>query len=476
MDPETNDLTNLPGAAKCPRCAAPSHEDGTCEVCGYVPPDPRIGVVLADKYVIDEVIGRGGMGAVYRATHIELGEPVAVKFLLGPWARTSYTRTRFRREAVALARLRHPGVVSVLDFGEHEGDLYLVMEFVRGTMLSSVLSPPMPLLRLGPIFDQILQVLEATHTARIVHRDIKPANVMLTDTSDRTDRVKVLDFGLVRFDDGNDGGKLTQTGQVQGTPHYMSPEQCRGQDVGPATDVYAVGVMLYEALTGDPPFAGDNFAIILSQHMFVDPPPLASVGAKPTVSVGLEAVVRAALAKRAEDRPTALELRDNLASALKGTDPVSMAERAAMDRMQGAMLSRSERAVTGVHRKGPAGVPEASGRVVLWMEGGTQATALRNALAIDGMAPELWSSPAPPLKLATGKVVVVLTMKDEGVTRLRLLRAIPGRGPLPVLVIGVEGAAGIAALIRDGASDIVGDGAPDDEVLRKTRRLMLRGR
>jgi serine/threonine-protein kinase len=465
-----------PHEVPCPSCGGELATGGICARCDKAQADPRVGLVLADKYVIDDVIASGGMGTVYRATHLELGEPVAVKFLLGPWAQTVHTRTRFRREAVALARLRHPGVVSVLDFGEHGSDLYLVMEFVKGTMLASVLDPPMPLLRLGPIFDQILQVLEAAHAAKIVHRDIKPSNVMLTDTSDRADRVKVLDFGLVRLDDTQDGPKLTQTGQVHGTPHYMSPEQCRGIDVGSGTDVYAVGVMLYEALTGEAPFQGDNFAVILSQHMFVDPPPLASIGSKPTVSTGLEEVVRAALAKRAEDRPSAAELRDRLGAALRGTDPASMAERAAAERKQLALLSRSERALTGVHRVAASEPSSAGDRVILWMAAGPRASELRNGLAMDRCSTVVEAGEAVPAAEGGTKRVILLSANDDGAGRLARLRGNAASASTPVLVIDAPGAAETAALIRAGASDVTLDGAGTDEILRKARRLLARGR
>jgi hypothetical protein len=467
-----------------------AHDAGTCDVCGYEPVDPRLGIVLADKYVIDESIGKGGMGAVYRATHVDLGEPVAVKFLLGDWARTTEIRTRFRREAVALARLRHPGVVSILDFGEHEGDLFLVMELVRGKTLASCMKPddaPMPLLRLGPIFDQLLQVLEATHAAKLVHRDIKPDNVMLTDTGDRTDRVKVLDFGLVRLDDGNDGGKLTQTGQVQGTPHYMSPEQCRGVGIGSPTDVYAVGVMLYEALAGATPFQANDIAIMMAQHMFVDPPPIASVGYKRTVSRGLETVVREALFKRADDRPTAAELRDRLAAALKGTDPVSLAARAAEDKTRLAGLSRSDRAITGVRRADVAvGVVAAGGdalagaheSVVLWLPDGPRALALRDVLSVNGLSPVTHAGAEAPLDVlrAAPPTLVVVSADSLGEERPRELRSHKPLARTPILVIDAPGAAEISRLIRAGASDVTLVGAPDDEVLRKIQRLLRRGR
>nr|MBK7064237.1 serine/threonine protein kinase [Deltaproteobacteria bacterium] len=162
-------------------------------------------------------------------------------------------RARFRREAVVLARLRHPNIVSVIDYGEHQGELFLVMELLRGFSLDTQVMAgglTMPVPRVVSVIDQVLQVLEA-HAAGVVHRDLKPENVML-DAGDRTDKVKVLDFGIAAFDDERTVEKLTRTGTVRGTPQYMSPEQCVGQDVGPPGDVYAVGIILYELLLGRP--------------------------------------------------------------------------------------------------------------------------------------------------------------------------------------------------------------------------------
>ncbi|RYZ59479.1 MAG: serine/threonine protein kinase, partial [Proteobacteria bacterium] len=178
-------------------------------------PDLRPGKLLAGRYLVEELIGKGGMGAVYRGLHLELGEPLAIKFLLDS-GNATIRRTRFRREAVALARLRHPGIVSVIDFGEEDGELYMVMELVHGSTLGELVgSSELTLARTLDIFDRILQALEAAHAQGIVHRDLKPANIMVLDSEDGVDHVKILDFGLARLDDGT-GPRLTATGAVQG--------------------------------------------------------------------------------------------------------------------------------------------------------------------------------------------------------------------------------------------------------------------
>lgn len=435
-----------------------------CESCGRAPADVRIGSVVAGKYRIERALGRGGMGVVYQATHLELGEPVAMKFLHEHWAVIGEIRARFRREAVALARLRHPAVVSLLDFGESDGALYMVMELVRGRRLSERLLELAPLTphRAGPWFEQILAVLEAAHGLGLVHRDMKPDNVMLTDTADG-ERVKVLDFGLVGITAGLDEEKLTETGRVQGTAWYMSPEQCRGVDVGAKTDVYAVGVMLFEALAGRLPFEGEDRASVMAQHMFVAPPPLAGAAS------ALNGLVRAALAKRPEDRPSAAELRESLALVLGGRDPESLRRAADEARARAAGLSRSERSITKRVVEHPT--PESNGprrRLVLWTGDTARATRLRDLFSVNGFEVTLHSGDHVP---ASHDVCIVIAT-DQGSARLRVMRRdLP---TVPVLVLDSRGIGETAALIREGASDVTLGEADEPQLLKKVSRLLPR--
>jgi eukaryotic-like serine/threonine-protein kinase len=444
--------------------------------------DPRIGRVLDGKFRIEALIGAGGMGRVYRATHLSLGEPVAVKFLLAELARSATTRERFRREAQALARLRHPGIVSVLDFGEANDELYMAMELVSGSVLADLIHPQGPelsLLRLGDVFSQILSVLEMAHREGVVHRDLKPENVMLVENKDRRDLVKILDFGLALVNDPKKvAERLTETGTVHGTPHYMSPEQCKGIEVGAPTDVYAVGCMLFEAISGVPPFDAEEMAGLMAQQMFVEPPPLASVGQKRTVSVGLEKVVRSALAKAAAERPTAGELRDALAAAIAGTDPDAMIARSADERIAAAGLSREDRALTGVGRKGEA---QASGsgvvpRVCVWADGSAPSRDLRDSLSVNGLRVTMWEQATPPPRDVNGDPVaaVLVATWADGATRLTQLRS--AGDARPVLCVGAESARDVAELIRAGASDVTLRGATQDDVAKKTKRAVKRGR
>ncbi len=435
--------------------------------------DPRIGTCLADKYLIESLIGRGGMGAVYKATHLELGEPLAVKFLLGELARSPDLRSRFRREAVALARLRHPGIVSVVDFGEQDGELYMVMELVHGRTLSELMSAEaIPKLRVGNLFDRILQVLEVTHEQGIVHRDLKPDNIMVLDTADGADHVKLLDFGLVHLDSSTDP-RLTETGSVHGTPVYMSPEQCRGREVGPAADVYSIGVTLYEVLSGRLPFTASEAAALMAQHMFVQPPPLTDRETGELSSEGLQNVIQRTLAKDPALRPSARELRGELLDALRGTDAASLAQQAAKERARAAMLSRSERAPTAPLLPRAAEIPSVrpgpvGARVVLWLGDGRRATALRAALGVNG----IHATQASDVEAMRGAGVVILSAQAGAMAQLEQLHAAGIHSP--TLVVDVTDEA--SALVRAGASDILLASSADAKVHVKVRRLVRRGR
>lgn len=244
------------------------------------PVDARLGSLLLDKYRIEELIGRGGCGRVYRAVHVLLKTVVAIKFLLPEVMGSATARARFVREAQILARLSHPGIVAVHDFGEDNQEPYLVMEFVVGQTLDRrmQMSALLPFAQIVRITDQVLAILDAAHQQAIIHRDIKPGNVMLASMPQRTETeewsVKLLDFGLAQINGNHGPERLTRTGAIFGTLQYMSPEQCRGDVLGPPSDVYSVGVMLYELLAGDLPFQSDNPADLMTEHVHVEPPPL----------------------------------------------------------------------------------------------------------------------------------------------------------------------------------------------------------
>jgi serine/threonine-protein kinase len=269
---------------------------------------------LVGRYELAEVIGRGGMGTVYRAVDRVLGRSVAVKTLPGFLAdREPTSVARFEREARAAAALSHPGVVAVYDAGTDETTRFIVMELVPGRSLEAMLRDDGPFdpARAARIAARVADALEAAHAAGIVHRDIKPANVMVADDGS----VKVLDFGIAR---AIDAATLTQTASVIGTAAYMSPEQALGKPADERSDIYSLGCVLYALLAGHPPFRGDGAAAILNQHANVAPrAPSAENG---RVSPELDALVMQMLSKAPEDRPqTAAQVRDGLASASTGS-------------------------------------------------------------------------------------------------------------------------------------------------------------
>ncbi len=232
--------------------------------------------VIAGRYRIETLIGEGGMGAVYKAEHIQLQKPVALKVLHREMTAHSEVVQRFEREAIAAGRIDHPGVAKALDFGRLEdGAFYLVLEFIDGLSLADVLElGALEEERAALIAVQIASALDAAHEAGIVHRDLKPENVMLLERADGAELVKVLDFGIAKIAIDHHGPALTQLGTVFGTPTYMAPEQAGGRAVDFRADLYTVGVLLFEMLTGRPPFEDDEVSTVLTMHLNDPPPPL----------------------------------------------------------------------------------------------------------------------------------------------------------------------------------------------------------
>ncbi|MFC5750743.1 Stk1 family PASTA domain-containing Ser/Thr kinase [Actinomadura rugatobispora] len=280
---------------------------------------PRL---LGGRYELDTVIGRGGMAEVYRARDLRLDRVVAVKTLRSDMARDPTFQARFRREAQSAASLNHPSVIAVYDTGEDViGDTpipYIVMEYVDGSTLRDLLRENRALLpeKALEITDGILRALDYSHRGGIVHRDIKPANVMLT----RGHEVKVMDFGIARAM-ADSAATMTQTAQVIGTAQYLSPEQARGERVDARSDIYSTGCVLYELLTGRPPFTGDSPVAIAYQHVREEPVPPSQVD--PDIPHWADAMVLKAMAKDADHRyQNANEFRQEIQRVLQG-QPVS---------------------------------------------------------------------------------------------------------------------------------------------------------
>ncbi|MFJ9416957.1 protein kinase [Streptomyces sp. NPDC101227] len=256
--------------------------------------------MLGERYELVEQLGHGGMGTVHRAVDHRLRRTVAVKTLSAELAQQPEFRTRFRREAHAAAALNHPGVATVHDVGEDDAgggiEPYLVMEYVEGRTLSRVLHDgALPVAQAADIAGQVLDALEHSHRHAIVHRDIKPANVMLTAAG----AVKVVDFGIAKAL-SEVATRLTGTGVAVGTPAYLAPEQINGHETDHRTDLYAVGCLLYELLTGRPPYTGDSPFSVMHQHLAAEPVPPSHL--RPELPPALDAVIVTALHKDREDR------------------------------------------------------------------------------------------------------------------------------------------------------------------------------
>ena len=281
---------------------------------------PRL---LSNRYELGDTLGYGGMSEVHMGRDVRLGRDVAVKVLRADLARDPQFQERFRREAQNAAALNHPAIVAVYDTGEtrtETGPLpYIVMEYVDGRTLRDIVKTEGPLSgqRASEIMADVSAALDFSHRHGIVHRDVKPANVMIT----KTGAVKVMDFGIARaVHDGQ--AAVTQTAAVIGTAQYLSPEQARGEAVDARSDVYASGCVLFELLTGEPPFTGDSPVAVAYQHVREDPKPPSALN--PRVNPALDAIVLKAMAKGAPNRyQSAAEMRTDLVRVLSGQRPLA---------------------------------------------------------------------------------------------------------------------------------------------------------
>jgi serine/threonine-protein kinase len=257
------------------------------------PHDELIGITLG-HCVIRAVLGQGGMASVYRAYQENLDREVAIKVLPAHFASDHAFVERFKLEARSMARLSHPNIVTVHDAGEDNSRLYIVMAYIPGGTLKQRMGRPMDLREVTHFIKDVAGALSYAHERGIIHRDVKPVNVLL----DSDQRGVLSDFGIVKVMTASDN--LTRVGAGVGTPEYMSPEQCRGGAVDARTDIYALGVMLYEMLTGRTPFVADNFTALAHAHIYEPVPPPAQLN--PRISPAVQAVVLKALAKDPSQR------------------------------------------------------------------------------------------------------------------------------------------------------------------------------
>jgi eukaryotic-like serine/threonine-protein kinase len=260
------------------------------------------GAVIGGSYRIDRILGEGGMGIVFAVTHLKLNKKFALKLLKRELARDPETRARFLVEAQAAGQIRHPNVVEITDYSSlPDGSAFMVMEYLEGQPLSRLikLGGALPALRAVNLVRDVASALQAAHDAGVVHRDLKPDNVFVLNNREGREMAKILDFGVAKV---AGSAKLTRTGMVFGTPHYMSPEQASGGAIDARTDVYALGVIMYEMFTGRVPFEADTYMGVLTKHMFEAPVPPSDLAGGSRELGALEDVCLKALAKRPEER------------------------------------------------------------------------------------------------------------------------------------------------------------------------------
>jgi len=298
--------------------------------------DTLIGTTLADKYQILEKLGSGGMGLVYKAKHLLMKRLVAIKLMLPQFAASATALKRFRQEAQAASHLNHPNILKVYDFGvTPQGLPYLVMDLLEGTNLSAELTKHnyLPLERALKIFVQTCAALYHAHQKGVIHRDLKPGNIMLVDYDGQSDVVQIVDFGMAKILSEMDGEneELTKTGEVFGSPMYMSPEQCMGRELDGRSDIYSLGCVMYRTLTGRPAVAGASAMECFNKHATALPAPFAEVAPELMLPPSLEAIIFKAMAKEVHERQDSMaQLREELLAELGQAE------------ISGSMLANSE--------------------------------------------------------------------------------------------------------------------------------------
>jgi len=288
----------------CPKCNLRYPDESTyCFVDGApLEPlkDPRVGTTIAGRYLIENVLGEGGMATVYRARHTLIDRPCAVKILNPALARDKLVRERFRREAKSAKKLAHPNVIDIFDEGDTgDGTSFMVMELLDGEPLDAIIGRgAMPLERALPIMVQVARGIARAHDLEVIHRDLKPENIYIAKREDGSDLVKLLDFGIAR---SMQDSRLTGVGEVFGTPQYMAPERITSIDAGGSQDLYALGVIFFEMITGTLPFDANDVPTFLLKHLKEPPPKIASRGVQ--VPPELEVLVDSLMAKDPKQRP-----------------------------------------------------------------------------------------------------------------------------------------------------------------------------
>ncbi|HSS03008.1 MAG TPA: serine/threonine-protein kinase, partial [Kofleriaceae bacterium] len=324
-----------------------------------LPTDRLIGEVLAQRYEILHRLGEGAMGAVYKARHVKVGRSFAVKVLHTRVLEDAKVVKRFEREAELAGRLRHANVVGVVDVGEIDGMRYMVMDYAEGPDLAQLLDEaPMPPVRIIHIVRQLLEGLYHAHEQGLIHRDFKPENVIVERDSHGAELPRIVDFGIAILRDGGTGvdqqGRLTTNGLVLGTPHYMAPEQAVADPIDHRIDLFALGIVVYEMLSGRLPYDG-NGAEVARANLLLDPPPIIQRVPYLEVDPLLEAFARRLMAKKRDARPPNAKSARELLDLIERDRPAA----AAALGLAPSVSTRGPAVTEPVHPQGEQGAPGA---------------------------------------------------------------------------------------------------------------------
>lgn len=425
---------------------------------------PAIGDLIAGRYKVLERIGVGGMGAVFRTEQVGLGREVAVKIILPEKASSERARKRFLREARVTASVKHAGVVQILEYGDEGGLLFIAMELLSGPTLRDLVDfdkPPLGQSKAIAFALEVAEILDATARLPLVHRDLKPENILFDTNVSGEERIVLVDFGLAFATEGDaTTGRLTQEGVLSGTPDYMSPEQCRADAVGPPCDVYALGCILYEMLTSQPPFRGEP-AVLLSRHLFA--PPKSIRAAHPDIEVhgSLDELLMEMLDKDPDTRPTAATVVDRL-QRLDARAPERMSGRAEGTDRHG----RAARMVSSPSVHPPPSSPLTRLGRLLWV--GPLEEADHLSLSVAGVQVRVVEEGSPDLLNSVDPVFLSAPTTDL-VESLSETRAV-------IVAVSSADIGELSQMLRAGASEAVPSGSDSSDLVRKVTRVLRRRR
>ncbi len=430
------------------------------------------GTVIANRYVVGEKLGEGGMGQVYRATQVNLRRDVALKLLHGNLPDHEGGRRRFIREARVASALRHPNTVEIYDVGMDGPHVFIVMELLSGTVLRD-LTESQGRLSMADALELTIQVADlliAAHALPLVHRDLKPENIFVDYDREGRLLVRVVDFGLAFIEGDAETGRLTKEGLVVGTPAFLAPEQAQGAHVGPPADIYSLGCVLYELLTGQMLFRGSHMNI-LTQHVYVAPVPPRERAPDAGIPSDLDDLVLRMLAKRPEQRPTAEQLVSAL-HAVQGT----LAGQRHRGRDDNMLEGRAARMISVPQQPAPTidhdavkrAAPDSGEDLQVGVMGDFD-EGIWLGLASNGMTPERLEEAQDPRAALCD---VVLTVVDD----LERLTTLVKTGVPVVAVPPGSRVELLAELLRCGVSDVLTPPLKVDELARKLRRAVSRNR